>query len=86
MAARARGNLQRHIVLTETEARTLRAIAESGASNSQLAGLFQVSEAAIASRLHRLFARVGFCTRTEAAVWANMHQECCIAACSAKVQ
>ena len=67
-----------HIALTRAEAETLRAIVEHGFRNSQLAEHFGVSEAAVASRLHRLYERVELHGRVEAAVWAARHMDCCV--------
>jgi DNA-binding CsgD family transcriptional regulator len=68
-----------HISLTQSEAATLRAIADHNMTNPQLAEHFGVSEPAINSRLHRLYERTGLAGRVEAAVWAVQHRECCVA-------
>lgn len=64
--------------LTRAEAETLRAMADHSMTNSQLAEHFGASEAAIASRLHRLYERTGLLGRVEAALFAVLHRQCCL--------
>jgi DNA-binding NarL/FixJ family response regulator len=58
---------------------TLPAI-EHGLTNAGLAAHFDVSEAAIASRLHRFYERTAMAGRIEAVLWSYEHLGCCVAA------
>ena len=67
-----------HILLTRSETETLRALAGHDMTNSELAEHFGVSDAAIASRLHRLYETTGLHGRTAAVVFALKHWNCCV--------
>ena len=66
------------ILLTRSETETLRALAGHNLTNRELAEHFGVSEAAIASRLHRLYEKTGLHGRTAAVVFALKHWNCCL--------
>ncbi len=72
-------HVSRHIALNPAEAETLRALADQSMTNPQLAGHFGVTEAAIASRLHRLYERTDFHGRTAVVLFAVEHKDCCLA-------
>lgn len=68
-----------HILLTPAEAETLRLMADENLSNPELAEHLCVSEAAIKSRLHRLYERTQLDGRTAAVSFALRHWGCCVA-------